>query len=93
LPPYDLNSQETDFYDSDPIGKYWTAFYYGFSTIVGNEIAPITVGQHIYISITTLFGSLLMATVFGTIVSIMSQMNVRQKVLDEKLDQVEETMR
>ena len=42
-------------------------YYYGLIMIVGNEMAPTTLGQYIYTALTILLGALFMMFLFGSI--------------------------
>jgi len=49
-------------------------FYYGLMLIVGNEMAPKTDGQTVFFLFAIIFGSLIMAFIFGSIAAAMSSM-------------------
>ena len=48
VPPKDLDSGETDFYDLSMWAKYSVVFYYAILLLVGNESAPRTSTQTVF---------------------------------------------
>jgi hypothetical protein len=50
-------------------------FYYGILMILGNEMAPIDKAQTIYILIIFISGAIIMAIIFGSISTVMANVN------------------
>jgi len=50
-------------------------FYYGMLMIMGNEMAPLTVPQTIYVTFVFISGAIIMAIIFGSISTVMANVN------------------
>lgn len=75
LPPKDLDSGETDFYELGNFNKYTVVFYYAILLIVGNESAPRTTEQTIFSSLVVIMGAIVTAFIFGNMAALMATIN------------------
>jgi len=75
IPPKDLDSGETNFYEVSEGYQYSYVFYYAILLLVGNESAPVTMGQTIFSSLIVIMGSIITAFIFGNMAALMAAMN------------------
>lgn len=93
LPPKDLDSGETDFYDISDFKQYTVVFYYAILLIVGNESAPRSTNQTIFSSLVVIMGAIVTAFVFGNMAALMATINKKDSHNQEQIDFVSSTMR
>lgn len=93
LPPKDLDSGQTNFYDISKIRQYTVVFYYAILLIVGNESAPQTTYQTIFSSLVVIMGAIVTAFIFGNMAALMATINKKDSQFQEQLDLVQTTMR
>ena len=70
IPPKDLDSGETNFYEVSKLSQYSVMFYYGLLLIFGNESAPRNNPQTVFSSLVIILGALVTAFIFGNIANI-----------------------
>ena len=82
IPPFDLNANETKFFDSEMtlFEQYGVCVYYSILLIIGTDIAPINTVQTIYSAIVVVFGALFCAFIFGNMASLLSAMNKKEQI-------------
>ncbi len=93
MPPKDLDSGETTFYDLSTFSKYTVVFYYAILLIVGNESAPMTTNQTIFSSLVVIMGAIVTAFIFGNMAALMATISKKESHFQETLDLVTTTMR
>lgn len=93
MPSMDLDAQETAFYDKSVMGKYLTCFYYSILSILGNESAPSTNAQTIYMALIIILGAIVTAFIFGNMASLMVTINKNNSLFQDQQDLVGSTMR
>lgn len=93
IPPKDLDSGETDFYDINSLRQYTVVFYYAILLIVGNESAPQTTQQTIFSSLVVIMGAIVTAFIFGNMAALMATINKKDSHFQEQIDFVSTTMR
>lgn len=93
VPPKDLDSGETNFYEISNIRQYTVVFYYAILLIVGNESAPKTMEQTIFSSLVVIMGAIVTAFIFGNMAALMATINKKDSHFQEQLDFVSTTMR
>lgn len=72
IPTKDLDMYKTNFYILDDLYQYCYVFHYSILLILGNEIAPVTLGQLIFASLVMLGGQIITAFIFGNMAALMS---------------------
>jgi hypothetical protein len=75
IPPKDLDSGKTNFYDVSILEQYIVVIYYGILLIVGNESAPISRDQIIFSSVIVIMGAIVMAFIFGNMAALITAIN------------------
>ncbi len=86
IPPKDLDSADDQFwYDSFPM-QYLTVYYYGILIIIGNEAAPVSTTQTIFVSSALIMGAILMAFIFGNMAALLAAMKMKDSIYQERLD-------
>jgi hypothetical protein len=93
IPPKDLDSGETDFFEIGMWEQYSVVFYYGILLIVGNEVAPRTTIQTIFAALVIVVGSLFTAFIFGNMAALLAAMNKKDELFTGQLDMAGQTMR
>jgi ABC-type tungstate transport system substrate-binding protein len=68
-------------------------YYYGVLLLVGQESAPRTDVQILFSTGAIILGAILMSFIFGSMASLITQLNRRDSYLQETLDFVQNTMR
>ena len=74
-PPKDLDKGYTDFYTSAIQDQYMVVYYYALLLLMGNDSAPISAGQTIYVTFVALAGTLYGSFLFGNMAALMENMN------------------
>jgi len=93
LPPKDLDSGDTNFYEISNLRQYTVVFYYAILLIVGNESAPKSTEQTIFSSLVVIMGAIVTAFIFGNMAALMATINKKDSHFQEQLDFVSTTMR
>ena len=68
-------------------------YYYGLIMMIGNEMAPTSLGQYIFTALTTLLGNLFMMFMFGSIAATIASMNQRETRYEDVIETVQLGMR
>ena len=83
LPPRQMDSGITDFYDVGLWSKYSVVFYYAMLLLVGNEVAPVNTPQTVYSSAIVIIGSITMAFIFGNMAALMAELNSKENAFHD----------
>ena len=75
VPPKDLDSGITDFYEIGKFKQYTVVFYYAILLIVGNESGPTTTLQTVFSSLVVITGAIVTAFIFGNMAALMATIN------------------
>jgi hypothetical protein len=67
-------------------------FYYAIILTVGNEMAPTRLDQNFFVAGITIFGSLFMAFLFGSIAATVQSMSSKESYYADQLDNVQNNM-
>lgn len=93
VPPKDLDSGITNFYQISNLRQYTVVFYYAILLIVGNESAPRSTEQTIFSSLVVIMGAIVTAFIFGNMAALMATINKKDSYFQEQIDFVSTTMR
>ena len=63
--------------------QYSIVFYYAILLILGNDIAPVTLGETIFGSIVMILGAIVTAFIFGNMAALMATINKKDSHFQE----------
>lgn len=93
IPPYDYVWVGTEFYDLDLTYKYCSSVYHAVLMFTGNDIGPRDTFQAAFVAFFVMIGAILNANLFGQLAVILSAMNRKASLFQEKFDITTTTMK
>lgn len=67
--------------------------YYSIEMLVGSELMPRKFNQQIFLIITTIFGAMWMAFLFGSIAATVASMSSKETYYQDQIDNVSDNMK
>ncbi|CAI2372991.1 unnamed protein product [Moneuplotes crassus] len=86
LPPLDYVYVNTTFYNQEWDFKYFMSLFHAVMMFSGNDIGPRTTFEIIFVSFFVVMGAILNANLFGQLTVILSTMNRKASLFQEKFD-------
>jgi len=88
----DLNEGVTALHGASLKDQYMVSLYYAILILTGNEMAPVTLFQTVFVALLLIFGALMMAFIFGNIAAAMQNVNKKESSFQERLSFAQHTM-
>ena len=86
MPPLDYVWVATDFYEKGWIYKYIMSVYHAVLMFTGNDIGPRSTLEVSFVSFFVMLGAIMNANLFGQLAVILSSMNRKASIFQEKFD-------
>jgi len=93
MPPLDYVWVKTDFYELSPFHQYCGSLYHAVLMLGGNDIGPRGEFQLGFVVICLILGAIINANIFGNMAVILSALNRKASLFQEKLETANETMK
>lgn len=81
-----INPESDNFYDQSIMIKFVITTYHVILVLTGNDIGPVTINMYIINIVLLICGALMNANIFGTLVSIFQQINIKALKFQERID-------
>lgn len=86
IPPLDYLYLKTDLYGRNINYKYWMSLYHAVLMLTGNDIGPRGSLQVAFVVIFVTMGAIINANIFGELAVLVSAMNRKATLFQEKID-------
>ena len=86
MPPLDYVWVRTEFYDKSLTYKYFMSVYHAVLMFTGNDIGPRGNFQILFTSFFVMLGAIMNANLFGQLAVLLSAMNRKASIFQEKFD-------
>jgi hypothetical protein len=86
IPPLDYVYSETDVYDQSINYQYWMSLYHAVLMLTGNDIGPRGSLEVGFVAVFVTMGAIINANIFGELDVLVSAMNRKATIFQQKLD-------
>ena len=86
IPPLDYIYLKTDIYDRSINYQYWMSLYHAVLMLTGNDLGPRGSFQIAFVAIFVTIGAIINANIFGELAVLVSAMNRKATIFQEKID-------
>jgi hypothetical protein len=93
MPPLDYVWVQTDFYNEPIHFQYLSSLYHAVLMLTGNDIGPRNEVQLIFLSAALGMGAIINANIIGELAVILSKLNRKAAIFQQKLDTANDAMR